>query len=64
MVNQFKSGVHLTTAASVDERIIYDTNTGALYYDADGQGGLNAIEIAIIGNKSHPILTYNDFQLS
>jgi Ca2+-binding RTX toxin-like protein len=38
---RFKSGEFYlgTSAASAENRIIYDSNTGNLYYDADGLGG-------------------------
>jgi Ca2+-binding RTX toxin-like protein len=31
-----------TTATDADDRIIHDTTTGALYYDADGSGSSSA----------------------
>ena len=43
------------------DRIIYNTTTGALYYDADGTGSAAAIQIAIIG--SHPTVAYTDFSV-
>ena len=41
-----------TTATTADQRIVYDSNTGKLYYDADGSGSGNAVQIALIGNKA------------
>ncbi len=42
------------------DRILYDHNTGALYYDADGSGGTPRIQFAVLDNKpAH--LTYADF---
>jgi hypothetical protein len=32
-----------------------------LYYDADGQGGSAAVQIALIGG--HPALAYTDIQI-
>jgi Ca2+-binding RTX toxin-like protein len=41
-----------------DDRVIYNTKTGALYYDADGSGTGKAIQIAVL--DSHPTLAYTD----
>lgn len=48
-----------TEAADADDRIIYDTATGALYYDADGVGGVASVQIALFTNKA--ALTVADF---
>ncbi|RJF86607.1 calcium-binding protein [Oleomonas cavernae] len=39
-----------TAATEADDRILYDTITGALYYDADGNkaGGLDAVQFAFL----------------
>ncbi len=37
-----------TTAAAADDRIIYNTTNGNLYYDADGIAGVAAIQIATL----------------
>jgi serralysin len=41
--NAFGQG---TAAQNPDQRIIYDATTGSLYYDADGDGALAAVEFA------------------
>lgn len=41
----FRSGV---AAADADDRIIYDSNSGALLYDADGVGGIAAVQFATL----------------
>ncbi|WP_112663203.1 calcium-binding protein [Microvirga flavescens] len=46
-------------AHDADDRIIYNKGTGALYYDADGAGGVAQVQIAILSKK--PALTYKDF---
>jgi serralysin len=51
---------HVGTAAStVDHRIIYDNTTGTLRYDADGAGGVAAVQFAILDN--HAGLNASDF---
>lgn len=46
--------------ATATSLIIYDTSTGALYYDADGSGGAHArVQFATVAG--HPTLTTADF---
>lgn len=47
-----------TKGQDADDRVIYNTKTGALYYDADGSGAVKAIKIAVL--DSHPTLAYTD----
>ena len=56
----FHSGI-INTATQVDDRIIYNTSTGGLFYDADGTGASAAVQIAIIGTNNHAALTNADF---
>ena len=58
---QFASGADLVAAETTEQRIVYDTNTGALYYDADGAGGVAAVQFAVLGTTTHPALTAGDF---
>ncbi|MBF9195623.1 hypothetical protein [Microvirga terrestris] len=48
-----------TSAQDAEDRIIYDSKTGALYYDQDGTGAKAQVKIATIGNKTK--LYYHDF---
>lgn len=42
-----------------EDRIVYDKNTGALYYDQDGTGSKAQVKIATLSNKAK--LYYHDF---
>ncbi|KQW31884.1 hypothetical protein ASE36_06635 [Rhizobium sp. Root274] len=50
-----------STATTADQRILHDQSTGALYYDADGSGSVEATIFAYV--KVGQILTHDDFAL-
>jgi Ca2+-binding RTX toxin-like protein len=52
----FRAGAGATTAA---HRILYDKNSGSLYYDSDGTGASVKVKFAILTTK--PALTSADF---
>jgi Ca2+-binding RTX toxin-like protein len=58
-VNAFNSGAGVTSGVDADDRIIYDTTSGNLYYDADGNGSDAAVQIATL--TSGLGLTADDF---
>ena len=61
---QFLSDTAAVAALDSDDRIIYNTSTGALYYDQDGVGGIAAVQVAIIGTTTpHPALLYTDIHV-
>ena len=45
-----------------NDHVIYDDKTGALYYDADGAGGVDQVKIAKLG--AHLALTHDDFSVT
>jgi len=59
----FYASATATGAHDADDRIIYNSTTGKLYYDADGLGNTAAVQIAVIGASSHALLSYADFHL-
>ena len=57
----YVEGAGKTAADSASQRVIYDTTTGDLFYDADGSGKAAAVKIAMIGTKAD--LSYTDFEI-
>jgi Ca2+-binding RTX toxin-like protein len=43
-----------SSAHDADDRIIYNSSTGALYYDPDGMGGVAQTQFALLGTTTHP----------
>ncbi len=56
--NFFRKG---TAAVDADDRIIFNANTGALYYDADGNGAGVAVQFALIRGTAISAVTNTDF---
>jgi Ca2+-binding RTX toxin-like protein len=54
----FWSGAGVSAAHDADDRLIYNTTTGALFYDADGIGTGKAVQIAVLAG--HPDLAFGD----
>lgn len=59
--SQFRSGEGVNTAGDADDRILYNTTTGALFYDPDGSGPLAPLRFATLGVATHPELGAADF---
>jgi Ca2+-binding RTX toxin-like protein len=54
--NAFRSG---SAAQDADDRVIYDPATGALYFDADGNGAGARVQFAIL--QGAPVIAASDF---
>jgi Ca2+-binding RTX toxin-like protein len=57
-----KSAFHASTsgkAHDLNDRILYETDTGRLYYDKDGTGSAHAIQFATLAG--HPTIGASDF---
>lgn len=55
----FKSGAGFTAGQDADDRIVYSTTTGDLYYDADGSGAGASVLFATLAGA--PAITAADF---
>lgn len=61
---QFYKAAGATAAHDADDRVIYNTTSGWLYYDADGAGGAAAVQVFKLGLTTHPDLAASDILLS
>jgi Ca2+-binding RTX toxin-like protein len=57
----FRSGAGATQALEADDYLIYNSNTGALFYDANGNGTGQSVQIALLGTNL--ALTAADFSV-
>lgn len=48
-------------AADSSDFILYETDTGKLFYDADGNGAGAKVQFALLGTSTHPAITAADF---
>jgi Ca2+-binding RTX toxin-like protein len=61
--DEFYAAAGATKARDSTDRVIYDTTSGKLFYDADGFGGAAAVQIAVLGSSAPPVLIYSDIQI-
>jgi serralysin len=59
--NAFWSAAGAVKGNDANDRVVYNTTTGALYYDADGSESGAAVQIALLGTSSHPTTAFTDF---
>jgi Ca2+-binding RTX toxin-like protein len=57
----FRSGAGLAAAVDADDRILYNSTSGALLYDADGAGGAAAVQFAMLTTR--PAIDATDFSI-
>ncbi len=62
-VDQFYAAAGATTAHDATDRIIHNTTTGAIFYDADGIGGRDAVLFATMTTPTPTILAAADFMI-
>jgi Ca2+-binding RTX toxin-like protein len=55
----FAAGSGMVAASDAAHRLVYDTDTGELYYDADGTGEAQAAKLATLAGN--PVLSASDF---
>ena len=48
-------------ATDANDYIVYETDTGKLFYDADGNGAGAKVQFALLGTSTHPTITAADF---
>jgi Ca2+-binding RTX toxin-like protein len=61
--DEFYAAAGAHSAHDASDRIIYETTTGNLFYDADGIGGADEVQFATLGVKTHPQLLFSDIAI-
>jgi Ca2+-binding RTX toxin-like protein len=59
--NEFVSNSSATHGTTATSHVIYNTTSGVVYYDTDGNGPGAAVKVAIIGTSIHQTLAATDF---
>jgi len=62
-VDQFYAAAGATAAHDATDRVIHNTTTGAIFYDADGIGGRDAVLFATMNTPTPTILAAADFMI-
>lgn len=58
--SRFYAAAGATEGHDATDRVIYDTATGALYYDPDGSGAMDAVQFAQVGDPTPAVLVARD----
>jgi Ca2+-binding RTX toxin-like protein len=58
--SQFWASTTATAAHDADDRFVYNTKSGVLYFDVDGSGGNASVAVALLGSTTHPVITYTN----
>jgi Ca2+-binding RTX toxin-like protein len=61
--NEFVSNATAVSGTTSSSHFIYNTTSGILYYDADGNDSGTSVQVALIGVSSHPTLTNLNFHI-
>jgi len=59
--NAFWAAAGAVKGNDANDRVVFNTTTGALYYDADGSGSVAAVQIALLGSSAST--AFSDFVL-
>ena len=62
--SEFVSSPTATQGTTANSHLIYNSTSGALYYDENGSGAGAAVKVAILGTSTHPALTAADILIS
>lgn len=58
--DQFHAGAGATQAQDANDRLVYNTSNGALYYDEDGLGGADSVLVASINSFATTTFGYGE----